>query len=101
MGEVHLARQAGMQGFEKLVVIKRILPHLAEDEEFIHMFLDEAKIAARLNHPNIVQIFDLGQEGDYYYLTMEYIAGDDIRRIWKKSAGAGKRIPPALACRMI
>ena len=86
MGEVWLARQGAIQGFEKLVVIKRILPHLAEDEEFVNMFLDEARIAARLNHPNIVQIFDLGQEGDYYYLTMEYIHGDDIRRIWKRSS---------------
>lgn len=101
MGEVWLARQAGMQGFEKLVVIKRILPHLAEDEEFVNMFLDEGKIAAKLNHSNIVNIFDLGQEGEYFYLAMEYLHGEDIRRIWKQAARAGTALPPALACRII
>lgn len=101
MGEVWLARQPGLQGFEKLVVIKRLLPHLAEDDEFVHMFLDEGRIAARLNHPNVVQIFDLGREGDYYFLTMEYVHGDDVRRIWKAGAKAGRPIPPELACRIV
>lgn len=101
MGEVWLARQAGMQGFEKLVVIKRILPHLAEDEEFVNMFLDEGKIAAKLNHSNIVNIFDLGQEGEYFFLAMEYLHGEDVRRIWKQAAKAGTALPPALACRII
>jgi serine/threonine protein kinase len=101
MGEVHLARQAGMEGFEKLVVVKRILPHLAEDDEFVQMFLDEARIAANLNHPNIVQIYDLGREGAYYFIAMEYIHGDDIRRLWKQVLKAKETLPPALACRII
>lgn len=101
MGEVWLARQAGMDGFEKLVVIKRILPHLAEEDAFVHMFLDEGKIAARLNHSNIVNIFDLGQEGEYYFLAMEYIHGEDIRRIWKQASKADTALSPALACRII
>lgn len=101
MGEVWLARQAGMDGFEKLVVIKRILPHLAEEEAFVDMFLDEGKIAARLNHSNIVNIFDLGQEGEYYFLAMEYIHGEDIRRIWKQASRTGSALSPALACRII
>lgn len=101
MGEVWLARQAGLDGFQKLVVIKRILPHLAEEEDFVNMFLDEGKIAARLNHTNIVNIFDLGQEGEYYFLAMEYIHGEDIRRIWKQAARAKTALPAALACRII
>ena len=62
MAEVFLARQTGMQGFEKVVVIKRILPHLANQARFVQMFLDEARLAARFNHPNIVQAIDAGQD---------------------------------------
>ncbi len=101
MAEIYLARQQGLEGFEKLLVIKRILPHLAEDEEFIQMFLDEARIAARLNHPNIVQIFDLGAIGDHYFIAMEYIHGDDVRRVWKQSDAAGTALPIAHACRIV
>ena len=61
MGQVFLARQKGPVGFQKLLVVKRLLPHLSEDDEFITMFLDEARIAALLNHPNIAQIYDLGE----------------------------------------
>ncbi len=61
MAEIFLAKQTGISGFERMLVIKRILPHLAENKEFITMFLDEARIAAQLNHPNVVQIYDLGR----------------------------------------
>jgi eukaryotic-like serine/threonine-protein kinase len=101
MAEIYLARQQGLEGFEKLLVIKRILPHLAEDEEFIQMFLDEARIAARLNHPNIVQIFDLGAIGDSFFIAMEYIHGEDVRRVWKQADAAGKPLPIALTCRIV
>jgi len=60
MASVHLARMDGAGGFQKWVAIKRIHPHLIEDEQFIHMFLDEARIAARISHPNVAQVFDLG-----------------------------------------
>jgi len=100
MGELYLARQAGMEGFEKLLVIKRILSHLAEDEEFVHMFLDEARIAARLNHPNIAQIFDLGQEGTFFYIAMEYAHGEDLRRMQRHAKSLDRRIPVPLACRI-
>jgi serine/threonine-protein kinase len=101
MAQIYLARQVGPEGFEKLLVVKRILPHLAENEDFITMFLDEARIAARLNHPNIVSIFDLGAQDDSFFIAMEFIHGEDIRRVWKHADKIGKPIPLALICRMI
>lgn len=101
MGQVFLARTAGSGGFEKLLVIKRILPQLVEDDEFIEMFFDEARIAARLNHPNLVQIFDLGEAEGSHYLAMEYVAGEDLRRVDKKARGGKQPIPPALVLRII
>ncbi len=101
MAQIYLARQQGPEGFEKLLVVKRILPHLAENEEFITMFLDEARIAARLNHPNVVQIFDLGAQDDSFFIAMEFIHGEDVRRVWKHADKVGKPIPVALICRII
>ena len=101
MGEVLLARIAGQQGFEKLLVIKRILPHLVEEEEFFTMFFDEARIAARLNHPNIVQIFDMGEVSGAHYLAMEYVAGDDLRRLQRHAVRTGVAIPLGVTCRII
>src|SRR5688572_32737292 len=101
MAQIFLARQQGMEGFEKFLVVKRILPHLAENEEFIKMFLDEARIAARLNHPNIVQIFNLGSQDDSFFIAMEYIHGEDVRRVWKRADAAGKPIPIPLVCRIV
>jgi serine/threonine protein kinase len=101
MGEVFLARQSGIQGFEKLLVIKTLLPNLTEDNEFVSMFLDEARIAARLAHPNVVQIFDLGEEGEVYYIAMEYVHGEDVKRIWKQAYHKKEVIPVPLAARII
>ena len=102
MGQVFLARTVGQQDFEKLLVIKRLLPHLSEDEEFLSMFLDEARIAARLNHPNLIQIFELGEYAGSHYLTMEYVAGEDLRRIERYLRVQGKPPPPlGFACRVI
>src|SRR5512147_2381883 len=83
MAEIFLARKAGVEGFEKFLVLKRILPHLAENEEFVQMFLHEAKVAVRLNHPNIVTIHDLGKEDGSYFIAMEYIHGEDARKVWR------------------
>lgn len=101
MAQIYLARQVGPEGFEKLLVVKRILPHLAENEDFVTMFLDEARIAARLNHPNVVQIFDLGAQDDSFFIAMEFIHGEDIRRVWKHADKIGKPIPLPLICRII
>ncbi|MFN7131018.1 MAG: protein kinase domain-containing protein [Myxococcales bacterium] len=101
MAEIYLARSEGLEGFQKQLVVKRILPHLAENEEFVEMFLHEARIAVRLNHPNVVQIYDLGRADGSYFIAMEYIAGDDVRRIWKRADAAGTPIPIPLACRIV
>ena len=84
MAEIYLARVTGAAGFEKQVVVKRILPQLAEDDEFYQMFLDEARIAATLQHPNVVQIFDVQEAGGEHFIAMEYLDGADlltVRRI--------------------
>jgi len=85
MAEIFLARQAGLEGFEKTIVIKRIRPHLSKQGSFVKMFLNEAKLAAQINHPNIVQIYDLGKINESYFIAMEYIFGRDMRRIIPKA----------------
>ena len=81
MATVHRALERGIEGFERMVALKRLLPHLAEDASFIKSFVREAKLASILNHVNIVQIFELGRVGTEYFISMEYIDGRDIRRI--------------------
>jgi serine/threonine-protein kinase len=102
MAEVYLARQSGPAGFEKECVIKRILPSLAADQQFVNMFLDEARIAARLSHPNIVQIYDLGRLSDQdYYLAMEHVPGVDLQQIGEAEKKRGGRVPLQIALRLI
>ncbi|GMU60118.1 MAG: hypothetical protein AMXMBFR34_18810 [Myxococcaceae bacterium] len=100
MGQVLLGKK-GQDDFEKLVVIKRILPHLVEDEEFFTMFKDEAKITMRLDHPNIARINEFGVEGGVHYIEMEYVAGEDLRRIEKRAAAANKGIPIGIVLRVM
>jgi serine/threonine protein kinase len=85
MAELFMAKQTGMKGFEKVMAIKRILPHLTEDAEFISMFINEAKLAALLTHQNIVQIFDLGHIENSYFIAMEYVMGKDLRTILQRA----------------
>jgi len=101
MAELFLARQSGIEGFEKLIVIKRILPHLADSAEFIQMFLNEARLAARLNHPNVVQIYDLGRVAGTYFIAMEYINGVDLSRVLKKERKARRFIPTEHAVKVM
>ncbi|MGZ3442981.1 MAG: serine/threonine protein kinase, partial [Polyangia bacterium] len=84
MAEIFLARMVGVLGFDKLVVIKRILPHLAQRNDFIQMFLDEARIATTLSHANIVQTHEVGVSGKSYFMVMEYLAGEDVRSIVRR-----------------
>src|SRR6185436_10184552 len=81
MATVHRALERGIDGFERIVALKRLLPHLAADASFIKAFVREAKLASLLNHVNIVQIFECGRVGAQYFISMEYIDGRDIRRI--------------------
>ncbi len=97
MAEVYRANSLGAEGFERPIAIKRILPHLAEDEDFVKMFIDEAKIAVQLSHPNIVGIFDLGRFGNDYFIAMELVHGRDLRQIQDREAQLGRRLPLEIA----
>jgi len=101
MAEVFKAKRAGVEGFEKIVALKRILPHLSENKEFLDMFVDEAKMVAGLAHPNIVQIFDLGRIDKSYYIAMEYIHGRDLRTILRRARDKGLRMPLDLSLRVV
>ena len=81
MAEVFKAKSFGVEGFEKILAIKRILPAMSEDKEFIEMFIDEAKIAGQLSHANICQIFELGRVDDSHFIAMEYVWGKDVLQI--------------------
>ncbi len=93
MAEVSLARQAGPSGVEKLVVVKQILPQHAKDPEFLRMFQDEARINALLQHPNLVQMYELGKLEGRPYITMEYLNGEDVRSIYKMLREKGCSLP--------
>jgi len=97
MAEIYLAKRRGPGGFDKRVVIKRVLPHLCENQDFVQMFLDEAKLASRLSHPNIVQIFDFGQLGETYYLCMEHLDGEDLAAVLRILREKGDPMPPQVA----
>lgn len=84
MAELFVAKQKGMGGFSKTVAVKCILPYFARDQEFITMFLDEARLAAHLNHPNVVQIHDIGDVDGVFYMTMEYIGGQNLKAFAKR-----------------
>src|SRR5262245_55923608 len=103
MAEVWKAKSFGVEGFEKVLVIKHILPQLAEQSRFVDMFVHEAKLAVRLSHANIVQVFDLGHvdhpNGDptSYFIAMEYVAGLDLSTFLARSRRSKKVIPIGMA----
>ncbi len=103
MARVWAARLHGQRGFQKLVAIKTILPHLASQPEFEKMFLDEARIAAGVHHPNVCEIYELGEEPKTLYLVMEWVNGDSVARILRPSGGTGRTEPidPRVAARII
>jgi TonB family protein len=97
MAEVWKARMRGVEGFQKTVAIKRILPHMTDNAEFVGMFIDEAKLAAQLTHPNIVHIYDLGKIGRDYYIAMEYVDGRDLRSLLNAGRRKGMPLPLGLS----
>ena len=97
MAEVFKARMRGEEGFEKIVAIKRIVPHMAANDAFITMFIDEAKLAAQLNHNNITHIFDLGKVDAWHYIAMEFVEGKDLRTLLKLGKERAYPLPPELA----
>src|SRR5580693_2196889 len=98
MAEVFRAKAFGVEGFERLVAVKRILPNIAEDKEFIRMFIEEAKLAVQLNHANIAQIFDLGVVDGAYYIALEHVHGRDLRAIFDRCRQLGEPMPVSQAC---
>jgi len=97
MAELFKATLTGDHGFEKLVAIKKILPHLATDQSFVEMFIDEARITAQLDHRHIVQVFELGTDADTPYIAMQYVDGLDVLALLRECARAQIRLPPDLA----
>jgi eukaryotic-like serine/threonine-protein kinase len=97
MAEIFLARQIGAEGFEKPVVLKRILPAFANDPPFVRMFLDEAHIASTLNHSNIVQILDLGKAAGQYFLALELVDGWSLEQVRKRAKAARMKMPLPVA----
>src|SRR3990172_11402365 len=103
MGEVYVARQrSSVEGFRKLVAIKRLLRSYCEDDGFVDMFLDEARIMAALRHRNIVDVLDVDVEDGQYFLVMEYISGWSLRELLSQTSGLpqGAMFPPRLAAQM-
>jgi len=98
MAEIFRAKSYGVSGFEKTIVIKRILPTYSDDREFIDMLIDEAKICASLQHANIVQIYDLGRLEGRYYIAMEYVRGIDLIRVLSRLRKAKRQLPLELVC---
>ena len=98
MAEVFRAKAFGVEGFERIVAVKRILPNIAADTDFITMFIDEAKLAVQLTHANIAQIFDLGRVGDSYFIALEYVHGKDLRAVFEHARESGEELPIDLVC---
>jgi serine/threonine protein kinase len=101
MAEVFLAVARGPRGFNKLVVLKRLRPHLAEEASFREMFLDEARLAARLNHANVVQSYEVGEGNGSYFIAMEYLEGQPLNRVAEEASAQGQRLEAPLAIRII
>jgi serine/threonine protein kinase len=97
MAEIFLAVQVGAEGFQKSVVLKRILPALAADPTFVRMLVDEAHIASTLNHSNLVQVLDLGKSADQYFLVLEFVDGWSLEHVRQRAAKAKLKMPPSLA----
>ncbi|MBW2460452.1 MAG: protein kinase [Deltaproteobacteria bacterium] len=113
MATVYLARTQGPAGFDKVVALKRIHPHLAKEGQFIDMFLDEARIASRISHPNVCSVFDFGEAEGSYFIAMEYVMGETVSRLIRrlrrnedsykdlplKRQRLGRQITPAMTSR--
>jgi serine/threonine-protein kinase len=101
MADVFLAVARGPMGFNKLTVIKRLLPSLAEEASFRDMFLDEARLAARLNHPNVVQTIEVGQQDGAYFIAMEYLDGQPLNLVVREASKQQKMLEPAFCVRLM
>ena len=98
MAEVYRGESAGIEGFRKKVAIKRVLPKLSQNREFIHMFLDEARLCAYLSHSKCVQVFDIGQAAGAHFIVMEFVDGADLQGVMEHLQRTGQRMPVEVAC---
>lgn len=101
MAEVYLARQGEISGFKTLLVVKKVLPHLAVKPDFINMFLDEARIASMLDHPNVVHISEVGRAGDEYFLAMELVQGKPLAALLQQGEKTRTPLPHSLAALVV
>src|SRR2546423_10518628 len=97
MAEVYLAVAEGLSGFEKRVVLKRLLPERAGEPELLAMFLDEARLCAALRHPHIAEVYDVGADEGEYFFAMEHVAGHDLRTLLEAAPGAPLPLAEAVA----
>ena len=93
MARIYIARTTGIGSFERHVVLKLITPERANDTTAVQMFLDEARLAASLNHQNVAQVFEVGEDAGIHYLAMEYVHGQDLRALLAKAGSQGTRVP--------
>src|SRR5437660_2810340 len=100
MGEIFLAKQQGPAGFQKILVVKKILGHLTENKEFIEAFLGEARLAAQMNHRNIVQVYELGEQDRAYFIAMEFVQGKSLRDVIDSAIKRKEKLHPEL-CRLV
>ena len=101
MAQIWLARQSGLQGFAKLVVIKRMTNGLEQEPEYVQMFLTEARLAAQLTHPHVVQIYELGEQSGSLYIVMEYLDGEDLASVRRTGQKLGLPVPDQLAAKLV
>src|SRR3954465_6303161 len=101
MARIYIGRSTGIGSFERHVVLKMITPERANDQVAVNMFLDEARLAASLNHQNVAQVFEVGEEQGIHFLAMEYVHGQDLRALLAKAGGVGTRVPLDLALAII
>ncbi|MCU0676070.1 MAG: protein kinase [Myxococcota bacterium] len=101
MAEIYLAVHHGLSGFRKLVVIKRLLPHMADRPEVVEMFLDEARLAARLSHPNVVATTKIGTSGGHYFLAMDFIDGLPLNRVLVRAQDHSRRLAPEVVAKIV
>ena len=101
MAEVYLARTQGLAGFSKVAAVKRILPHVAQNPEFMQLFVNEANLCLQLSHPNIVETLEFSQDGDTFFLAMEYVDGATLRDLLRAAADKGQRLPMGVALKIV
>lgn len=101
MASIHFGRLSGQGGFSRLVAIKRLHPHFAKDPEFVKMFMDEARVASRIQHPNVVGVVDVVREGDEILLVMDYVHGESLSKLITRVRKEGRKVPCAIACAVV